>query len=244
MSDPLALLILLLGGHVLGDFLFQTRAMAEAKRGHGVVILASHLAVVLPMLSLPVAGVVVGIALLHVGIDAVSHPRKRRRGALTPFVVDQLAHGVVILLGWGILVVTGAVPEFRWLPEEGVSLYLTSVVVLSAFAFSATGGAVLVDGVLTRVPDGAGEPDEEAGHEGAGRLIGILERTLVLLMVLYGQWGAIALLVAAKSIARFEQIKVRRFAEYYLVGTLASLLVALLIGLLLTEVLLPMVRGR
>jgi formate/nitrite transporter FocA (FNT family) len=33
--------------------------------------------------------------------------------------------------------------------------------------------------------------------------------------------------VAAKSIARFEELKQREFAEYFLVGTLASVLVGI-----------------
>ncbi len=46
-----------------------------------------------------------------------------------------------------------------------------------------------------------------------------------------GQWAALAVVLAAKSIARFEELRDRPFAEYYLVGTLASLLVAVLTGL-------------
>lgn len=61
----------------------------------------------------------------------------------------------------------------------------------------------------------------------------------MLVLILMGQWAAMVLLVAAKSIARFEELKERRFAEYYLVGTLASLLVAILVGLVLTVVLQP-----
>jgi len=53
----------------------------------------------------------------------------------------------------------------------------------------------------------------------------------VLFLVFYGQWAAAVLLLTAKSIARFEELKDRRFAEYYLVGTLASLLVAVATGL-------------
>lgn len=53
------------------------------------------------------------------------------------------------------------------------------------------------------------------------------------MLILLGQWGALMLLVAAKSIARFDELKERAFAEYYLVGTLASLLVAVGTGLAL-----------
>jgi len=62
-----------------------------------------------------------------------------------------------------------------------------------------------------------------------GALIGNLERFLILLLILQDQWEAIGLVVAAKSIARFEMVRER--AEYFLVGTLASVSIALLLGL-------------
>ena len=43
-----------------------------------------------------------------------------------------------------------------------------------------------------------------------------------------GQLGAIGFVLAAKSLARFKQLDDRDFAEKYLVGTLLSVLIALL----------------
>jgi len=72
-----------------------------------------------------------------------------------------------------------------------------------------------------------------SGVPGSGRIIGQLERTLGLVLILIGQWAALAILIAAKSVARFEELKEREFAEYYLVGTLSSLTVAVAVGMLL-----------
>lgn len=69
------------------------------------------------------------------------------------------------------------------------------------------------------------------GVPGAGALIGALERAMTITFVLLGQYTALGLILTAKSITRFEKLKDRRFAEYYLVGTLASMLWAILIGL-------------
>jgi hypothetical protein len=63
-----------------------------------------------------------------------------------------------------------------------------------------------------------------------GRIIGVLERALALTLVLLGQYGALGLLVAAKALARFRALDDRDFAEYFLIGTLASLLHALVVG--------------
>jgi hypothetical protein len=60
----------------------------------------------------------------------------------------------------------------------------------------------------------------------AGRYIGWLERALLYTFVLAGVPSAAAAVVALKSVARFPSFGEERFAEYYLIGTLASVLVA------------------
>ncbi|HEY8437613.1 MAG TPA: DUF3307 domain-containing protein [Candidatus Limnocylindrales bacterium] len=64
-----------------------------------------------------------------------------------------------------------------------------------------------------------------------GAAIGILERALIVVFVLTGTEAAIGFVVAAKTLARFRQLDDRDFAEYYLLGTLASVAVAIVTGL-------------
>jgi len=59
-----------------------------------------------------------------------------------------------------------------------------------------------------------------------GEAIGIIERLLIVTFVLAGAEAAIGLVIAAKTLARFKQLDDRDFAEYYLLGTLASVAVA------------------
>lgn len=64
---------------------------------------------------------------------------------------------------------------------------------------------------------------------GAGAIIGNMERLLSAVFLAAGQWAAIGVVFTAKSIARFKQIeKNRQFAEYYLIGTLYSILFVVL----------------
>lgn len=66
--------------------------------------------------------------------------------------------------------------------------------------------------------------------EGAGSLIGNLERLLVAILMFYGQYNAIGLVFTAKSITRFERIsKEPSFAEYYLIGSLYSIISVLIV---------------
>ena len=64
-----------------------------------------------------------------------------------------------------------------------------------------------------------------------GATIGILERLLIVTFVLAGADAAIGFVIAAKTIARFRLLDDRDFAEYYLLGTLASVSVAIFTGL-------------
>jgi len=64
---------------------------------------------------------------------------------------------------------------------------------------------------------------------GAGSMIGFLERLVIGACLIYGQFASIGLVFTAKSIARYNKISEDpAFAEYYLIGSLFSILSALL----------------
>jgi hypothetical protein len=67
-----------------------------------------------------------------------------------------------------------------------------------------------------------------------GRLIGNLERIVLTIVVAAGSYAALAFLVAAKGVVRSDEFdKNREFAEYFLIGSLSSVLVALCAGMAL-----------
>ncbi|MDP4161832.1 MAG: DUF3307 domain-containing protein [Bacillota bacterium] len=70
-----------------------------------------------------------------------------------------------------------------------------------------------------------------------GKLIGYIERLLVILLTFNSAYPAIGFIVAAKSIARFKQMDDRDWAEYFLLGTLTSMFIGISLGILLKEVL-------
>ena len=83
---------------------------------------------------------------------------------------------------------------------------------------------------------GAAATDERQYN--AGRVIGILERYFIFAVLLAGaDYAAIAVILAAKGFARFKQLDRREFAEYILIGTLASTLSAVLAALLVKALL-------
>ena len=69
----------------------------------------------------------------------------------------------------------------------------------------------------------------------AGTYIGITERILVLLFVLYNQYAVIGFLIAGKSILRVGRDNdkdTRKKTEYVLTGTLLSYTIAIVIGVI------------
>lgn len=71
----------------------------------------------------------------------------------------------------------------------------------------------------------------------AGQQIGNMERLLMLALLSLGQYTAIALVFTAKSVTRYNRIaNDQSFAEYYLLGTLYSILVVIavhIVGMLI-----------
>lgn len=93
-------------------------------------------------------------------------------------------------------------------------------------------GASLIGKILEKY--GFSFENEEIEIPGAGKLIGILERILVLTFMYINEPSAISMIFAAKSIIRFQTIsRERSFAEYYLIGTLLSITFALIIGVII-----------
>ncbi len=71
----------------------------------------------------------------------------------------------------------------------------------------------------------------------AGRLIGILERWLILVLIFVGQFTAVGFLIAAKSILRYNAKNENGFnkTEYVLIGTMLSFGIAIVIGFLVSS---------
>lgn len=71
----------------------------------------------------------------------------------------------------------------------------------------------------------------DANELSRGRVIGLLERTLIYFFVFNGQLGAVGFTLAAKAFTRFKELERRSFAEYVLIGTLLSSGLAMLIAM-------------
>jgi len=102
--------------------------------------------------------------------------------------------------------------------------------------FVCFGGAVFVRRALDSIfSDVQGLRDTE---NSTGKYIGMLERLLIFILVLTNSLEGVTFLFAAKSITRYKRIsEEQNFAEYYLIGTLLSIIWALTVGLGLRAIL-------
>jgi hypothetical protein len=149
----------------------------------------------------------------------------RRAGWTTParaLLYEAGAVAATVVLGWlGAGLVHPTSRGYFW----GRLLLLAA-----GYWYACAGGAVLVRRALDLVPvsesstarSAKGGINIPAGELSRGLLIGVLERALAVTLVLIGQFGA--------ALARFRALDDRDFAEYVLIGTLASILLALLVG--------------
>lgn len=114
------------------------------------------------------------------------------------------------------------------LESEGVAF---AVIGFTACVF--LGGSV-VAWILTPFTAALEQPKDSnrANLENGGRYIGWFERAILFAFVVAGQPEAAAIALAAKSFARFPTLREGHegFAEYFLIGSLASLAVAVAAG--------------
>ncbi|MFS0895535.1 hypothetical protein [Microbacterium sp. 179-I 3D3 NHS] len=127
-------------------------------------------------------------------------------------VVLSLGMGVFLLESANLVVRAALDGEHTWRPSEA----------------PATTDAPTTTGDL--VPEAATPVDPRSGFKG-GRLIGPLERILVLILTLAAAYPLLAAMLAAKGIVRFPEIsrdgETGARAEYFLVGSLVSWVIAL-----------------
>lgn len=226
LGEKGALFALLVLAHAFLDYVALSSWMNVSRRKEVaadiVVGMTTYLICSLPGLSIPALPFVLGLPAWRWAVHALTYKmRSAGRAPIGGFVLDQALQIAGLIVTWRFLL-----QERR--PElEGTETVVIHLALLgAALAFLARGGAWLVRKVLESAARRSSEGSHVLEQRPLGRTIGILERYVVLLLGVAGQWGAVGLVIAAKSVARFKDLEQREFSEYYLVGTLSSVLLA------------------
>lgn len=228
-------LIRLLAAHLLTDFVLQPKKWVDARR-------KKHLAAKEFWWHI---GLTTLVAASFTGFDTWWVPvvifsthalldwwKSYRKDNIFFFVLDQLLHLLVIVVIWQFKFPEASSP-IQWFQTCTLNPKFWMITVALIFLTNPVG---IVIGMITRPFREKIENHRGQSLENAGTWIGILERLIVFFLVLIGQYEAIGLLIAAKSIMRLKEGD-QKMSEYVLVGTLLSVSVAIVTGFVVSKIL-------
>jgi hypothetical protein len=231
------LLVQLIAAHLFSDFIFQPDSwVKDRKKNHWksrylylhccITALIAWLFTGFFYWQIPIM-----LFLSHLVIDMW---KSYRNSGIVFFFADQALHLAVIIGLW-----TWLCPISAYLISDYIcSLNNPAIWTYTAGAVFLTQPASIFIGLLTKKWRGL-IADDHKSLANAGRWIGILERLIVFVLVINSQYEAIGLLIAAKSILRFNETKgAQQRTEYLLIGTLISMVIAISTGLFVKSMLL------
>ncbi|GED22947.1 DUF3307 domain-containing protein [Halomonas halmophila] len=228
----------LLLAHLLGDFLLQPKHWVESRQQDGIRSTALYLhaglhgLLMLPVLGLAGAGV--GFAILAALVVAITHwlidlgKAQLAADKLRWFLLDQALHVLVLVAVWAVWLDDSAPLQAAaaWLTRpETLGLLLTYLIVTRPLSLA----------IALALRPWSQDVSDQGTLVAAGARIGMLERLLVLTLVLQHELIAVGFLLTAKSVLRYGDLrerKERKLTEYVLLGTLLSVSLTLVIGLL------------
>ncbi len=143
------------------------------------------------------------------------------------FLSGQITQLVALVLLW-MSIYHGAEstnsPAY-YLRFVNVIQYSKLLILISGSVIGIWGVGELLKHQLLPLANGLENKDGDCGIPKGGRIIGILERTFVLIFVIAGQPEAAGFVLATKSVFRIGDLKEtqdRTFAEYIMIGTFCS----------------------
>ena len=261
------LLLILLISHVLGDYYLQTDKLADAKdhdskslrihlRLYGIPFLVMA---VLHQFSRTVllAGLLAVVCHAVIDLAKATLTDKKRSSKKDPgwngrvYILDQSLHWLSLLIIAFIFRSDPAIPAWSFLNELVQEINLTWPLLLqwslallliyrpSNITFTKLFSIYKPIEPIGETSDAAVSTGDKAGDKlRTGGIIGVLEKLLALIFLSVGEYMAIGLVLTAKSIARYDKIsKSASFAEYYLIGTLSSIIMVLMIYVLCFQLL-------
>jgi uncharacterized protein DUF3307 len=225
-------LIKLVVSHLLTDFILQpTQWVTDRNEKHFASLKLYLHGGITALLAWVMIGweywqVALIILITHTLIDGWKSYRPKNAGY---FIIDQLLHLAVIAGCWYF-----TFGSWDMICRSGHQLNTDPQIWLlfAAFIFVTVPAGILIGFLTGQWREKIDDTDNSLAN--AGKWIGIAERVIVLILVLHNQYSAIGLLVTAKGIIRFnEKDRQEVKTEYLVIGTLLSIGIAIITGLLL-----------
>lgn len=244
MFDFFGTLIPFLLIHIICDFYLQPKKWVDAKKQntyrspelyfhsllHGIALLIPAIVLGFGWYSIMCLIVIVTITHFFIDLWKVATPDNNK---FSYFVIDQTLHVAVL-----------AIISFHMTDGLTIETIIKhnkfSDVVMIAFAYLLIlkPTSVVIGSILQKYP--ISETNNETNANGlaaGGKLIGYLERVLILTFTLVGSYAAVGFVLAAKSIFRFGELNKsndRSLTEYVLIGSLISVVITTLLGTIIS----------
>tara|TARA_R110001583_G_scaffold132352_1_gene284327 strand:- start:1865 stop:2581 length:717 start_codon:yes stop_codon:yes gene_type:complete len=231
------ILIKLLLAHIIGDFFLQPQkwvAEKEAKKLKSpklylhVLIHVIVTSIILWNASLWKIIIIIGVS--HLIIDATKLLIQKKKTKHILFFIDQLLHLLVIFISYFFF-------SENKLDIENI-LTETNLLLVVCLMFLTIPSSIIMKNIFIKWNISELTKNNES-LEDAGKYIGILERTLVFIFIIFGHWEAVGFLITAKSVFRFGDLKDskhRQLTEYILIGTLISFGIAIITGIIFNSI--------
>lgn len=250
------ILCVLIIGHLVADFFLQSNSLSEKKAKYKRFLLLHSLIYGVIIATINFCCLSLKFAIISTIIISISHlfvdflknllerNAKKHNIQLYTFLFDQLIHvSIIAIIYFSFKLSSHYTAFFKNIESNSIFTNIVLYVLLAAIILDPT--AVLIKKVFIHITNDTTSRKKETNTQSkdsshsndinAGNLIGKLERTIVSVLILIGQYGVIGLVLTAKSIARFKQLEDKDFAERYLVGTLLSMLISVITTLVVKE---------
>ena len=232
------LLILQILAHLLTDYTFQTEKRAKDKNIKGFkskflkwhVLLAFSFSWILSFQLSFIYGSIV-IALTHWLLDGLKiHLNRSRNFGKYSYFIDQSIHLLIIIS------IVFLYNQF-FIQKPLINLENTKLIAITTiFILCSKPTNIFIKEIFhvfdIRIKNNG---NNNSDLPNAGKLIGIIERWLVLIFIILNQFEAIGFLIAAKSLLRFKDNEALK-TEYVLIGTMLSFAIAIVSGIIINLV--------
>lgn len=233
------LIILQIAAHLFADFILQSQKWSDLKSKkvwsgyHFRHILVVFGCSWLFSLDLGFWKAALLLTLLHLMVDMLKSyaSMKLSNHVLQKylFFIDQFIHILILVL---ISMAYANWYEINFLTHFSIK----HLAIFTGLVLCAKPSNIIIKNILIvysiAIPIEAYTGGSDKSIPNAGKLIGVAERFLALVLILAGQYTALGFIIAAKSILRFSATEKN---EYVLVGTLLSFGIAIATALLVTS---------
>ena len=244
MLDFRSIFFLLLFVHILGDFYFQSQTTARKKvkklkwvSYHCIIYGVNSFVLVkllVPNFSYSLLSVfIIGHAVIDITkYYIVKKYLKNNFYDKYVFIIDQIIHLLILVFISYYALKSGEVYKYNaFINDVLVTMEIPIESLLSLVLKLLLIHKPINIFIALIMNDYKPEDKKKDDTIKAGRMIGTVERIIMLFFLSIKQYSSVGLVLTAKSIARYNKIaEDQKFAEYYLLGTLLSTICVLVVS--------------